>query len=263
MNVIEMTWTSRRTVIENIDFIDMRQSRLWILLVIALESVLPGTASADAVPLPAIAPPWTAPAGGAARWIATPAAPTIGPAPRFDPSDPEQCLTAAIYYEAAAEPRAGREAVAQVVLNRMRHSGYPKTVCDVVFQGSERRTGCQFTFTCDGSLARVPTPRLWAEANTIARDALAGAVATGLETALNYHADYVRPGWRTGLLRLGQIGAHVFYAPRGTAASPLPGRDAAPRAAEFAVWGIRIATVRSGGTVTPAPPAAMQGPLSR
>jgi len=66
------------------------------------------------------------------------------------------CLTQAVYYEAASEPDGGQRAVAQVVLNRVAHPAYPKTVCGVVYQGSERSTGCQFTFTCDGALARMP-----------------------------------------------------------------------------------------------------------
>ena len=69
------------------------------------------------------------------------------------------CLTAAIYYEAASELEDGQRAVAQVVLNRVRHPAYPATVCAVVYQGSTLPTGCQFTFTCDGSLDRPRSTR--------------------------------------------------------------------------------------------------------
>ena len=69
-----------------------------------------------------------------------------------------KCLAQAVYYESAREPQLGQEAVAQVVLNRLRHPAYPKSVCGVVYQGAARTTGCQFTFTCDGSLARAPSP---------------------------------------------------------------------------------------------------------
>jgi hypothetical protein len=75
-----------------------------------------------------------------------------------------QCLTSAIYYEAASEPDDGQRAVAQVVLNRVAHPSFPKTVCGVVFQGSEKSTGCQFTFTCDGALARLPNRYFWERA---------------------------------------------------------------------------------------------------
>ena len=62
----------------------------------------------------------------------------------------EQCLTQAIYYEAGFEPEEGRAGVAQVVLNRLRHPAFPKSVCGVVFQGAQLATGCQYSFTCDG-----------------------------------------------------------------------------------------------------------------
>ena len=79
-----------------------------------------------------------------------------------------ECLTSAVYYEAGSEPVDGQRAVAQVVLNRVRHPAFPSTVCDVVYQGSTRATGCQFTFTCDGSLARRPSADGWARARTVA-----------------------------------------------------------------------------------------------
>jgi len=121
------------------------------------------------------------------------------------------CMTAAVYYEAGSESPQGQAAVAQVVLNRMRHPAYPKTVCGVVFQGSERVTGCQFTFTCDGSLARTPSPLGWARARAVAGAALNGVVATGVGMSTHYHADFVVPYWAPRLVKIGQIGAHIFY----------------------------------------------------
>lgn len=121
------------------------------------------------------------------------------------------CLTAAIYYEAANEPVAGQAAVAQVVLNRSRHPAYPSNVCGVVFQGSERTTGCQFSFTCDGALARIPDPVRWASVRAIAISALSGSVASAVGNATHYHADYVLPYWAPRLVKVGQIGAHIFY----------------------------------------------------
>jgi hypothetical protein len=122
-----------------------------------------------------------------------------------------QCLTQAVYYEAAREPLQGQEAVAQVVLNRLRHPAYPKSVCGVVFQGSGRATGCQFTFTCDGSLRYAPQPALWARAQKVARQALAGFVMREVGSATHYHADYVSPYWAPTLVKLRQVGAHIFY----------------------------------------------------
>jgi len=131
------------------------------------------------------------------------------------------CLTAAVHYEAANEPAVGQAAVAQVVLNRVRHPAYPSTVCGVVFQGSERTTGCQFTFTCDGSLGRPPRPEAWARARAVASAALNGLVIPNVGMATHYHADYVAPIWATNLVKLGQIGVHIFY--RWTGTWGLPG----------------------------------------
>ena len=122
-----------------------------------------------------------------------------------------KCLTQAVYYEAANEPLTGRRAVAQVVLNRMRHPAYPKSVCGVVYQGAERRTGCQFSFTCDGALLRVPAAGRWGEAHAVAQAALAGYVEPSVGTATFYHADYVLPKWAFTLGKITQIGRHIFY----------------------------------------------------
>lgn len=130
------------------------------------------------------------------------------------------CLTQAIYYEAASEPDAGQRAVAQVVLNRVAHPAYPNTVCGVVFQGSERSTGCQFSFTCDGSLARVPSRMFWLRAESVARAALAGYVYKPVGLATHYHTIAVHPYWAPSLDYLGTIGAHRFYRFEGPAGQP-------------------------------------------
>jgi spore germination cell wall hydrolase CwlJ-like protein len=125
------------------------------------------------------------------------------------------CLTQAVYYEAATEGSDGQRAVAQVILNRMRHPGFPSTVCGVVYQGSELPTGCQFTFTCDGSLARPPIPSVWTKARKVAVEALAGHVFAAVGHATHYHADYVLPYWADSLAKQVQIGHHIFYRLKG------------------------------------------------
>ena len=131
------------------------------------------------------------------------------------------CLTAAIYYEAASEGALGQAAVAQVVLNRMRHPAFPKTVCGVVFQGQERTTGCQFSFTCDGAMARQPSAAGWARARAAAASALNGRVIPEVGMATHYHTDWVAPYWAERLVKLRQIDTHIFY--RWTGAWGLPG----------------------------------------
>ena len=122
-----------------------------------------------------------------------------------------ECLATAIYYEAGAEPLDGRRAVAQTVLNRVRHPAFVPSVCGVVYQGSTRLTGCQFSFTCDGSMWRRPSLSGWAEARALAARALAGAVFAPVGNATHYHADYVVPYWATSLAKITVVGRHIFY----------------------------------------------------
>jgi spore germination cell wall hydrolase CwlJ-like protein len=131
-----------------------------------------------------------------------------------------ECLAQAVYYEAAREPLNGQQAVAQVVLNRVRHPAYPKTVCGVVYQGSARARGCQFTFTCDGALRWGPEPALWSRARSVARRALAGYVDKDVGSATHYHAVYVAPYWAPTLVKLRQVGQHIFYRWSGTWGEP-------------------------------------------
>jgi spore germination cell wall hydrolase CwlJ-like protein len=121
------------------------------------------------------------------------------------------CLAQAVYYESAREPALGQAAVAQVVLNRLRHPAYPKSVCGVVYQGAARATGCQFTFTCDGSLSHAPPVSMWNQAQAVARRALGGFVVKDVGSATHYHAAYVAPYWAPTLVKMKQIGQHIFY----------------------------------------------------
>lgn len=121
-----------------------------------------------------------------------------------------KCLTEAIYYEAGFEPIEGRRAVAQVVLNRMRHPAFPKSVCGVVYEGATQPI-CQFSFSCDGSLLRAPQQAAWLAAQKIASAALHGRVEQSVGSATHYHANYVAPFWAPRLVKLAQIGTHIFY----------------------------------------------------
>jgi hypothetical protein len=121
------------------------------------------------------------------------------------------CLATAGWYEAGNDI-AGQRAVMQVVLNRVRHPSFPKSVCGVVFQGSERTTGCQFSFTCDGSMTRrIPSRQAWARSTVLAEAALSGAVDPAVRQATHFHADYVNPWWASKLEPINKVGAHIFY----------------------------------------------------
>lgn len=122
-----------------------------------------------------------------------------------------KCLAQAIYYEARSEKRIGQVAVADVVLNRVASPLFPNSICGVVFQGSERRTGCQFSFTCDGSMTIKLNQRKWASSEELAGAILAGLRAPVSRNATHYHADYVSPYWAPRLTPTATIGTHKFY----------------------------------------------------
>ncbi|MEA1014099.1 cell wall hydrolase [Sphingosinicella sp. LY1275] len=182
-------------------------------------------ALADAAPAPPSGPslpPAQAEAANAALPFAAGAV-TPAAAFRLNGAVPDRmraldCLADAIYYEAASESEEGQRAVAQVVLNRVRHPAYPNSVCGVVYQGPMRAGGgCQFTFTCDGSLLRGRAGAAWARARRIAADALAGRVDTRVGLATHYHTSAVFPHWAPKLEKAAVIGAHIFYRFPGTA----------------------------------------------
>jgi len=140
-----------------------------------------------------------------------PAQPFVLQASAADRAQAVQCLAQAVYFEAGREPADGQAAVAQTVLNRLRHPDYPKSVCGVVYQGASLKTGCQFSFTCDGSLNRPLVPSVWTEAQDVAKRALNGYVMAAVGEATHYHADYVQPYWSPTLVKITQIGQHIFY----------------------------------------------------
>lgn len=122
-----------------------------------------------------------------------------------------ECLTQAVYYEARGETPAGQAAVAQVVINRARHPSFPKTICGVVFQGAQGRGACQFSFACDGSMRKRRDAGAWDRATRVATRALSGTVMNGVGTSTHFHTINVSPGWGPRLVRVGQVGLHVFY----------------------------------------------------
>ncbi|MDB5677416.1 cell wall hydrolase [Sphingomonas bacterium] len=224
----------------------------------------------------------------------TTAAPAYAAAPAFNalaatasPDDAARaldCLTKAVYYEANNQSDDGQRAVAQVVLNRVRDRAFPSSVCGVVYQGSTRSTGCQFTFTCDGSLSRRPSQAGWDRARAVASAALAGSVYAPVGSATFYHANYVSPWWANSMDKVATVGAHIFYRWRGgmenalafrqpySGSEPsLTGRTTAPGASiaytgEEAVGSVVIhrgvlpsAPVTTGAAVTKAVPADATG----
>lgn len=151
------------------------------------------------------------------------------------------CLTQAVYFEARGESPAGQAAVAQVVLNRVSKAGFPKSVCGVVFQGSARGAGCQFSFACDGSMNRGRESQAWAQARHIASRALAGAVMTAVGDATHFHTVHVTPGWSREFRQVAQVGLHIFYRTgRSQAKTILAEAPSAPPAPDLRVAEARL-----------------------
>lgn len=138
------------------------------------------------------------------------------PAP-FRLADPSEsghdldCLTAAVYYEARGETKAGQAAVAQVVLNRVRNRNFPKTVCGVVYQGAAGHS-CQFSFACDGAAEGRREQGAWTRARSVAARALGGYVMPQVAGATHFHVASLGAVWGGSMVRIAQIGEHVFYA---------------------------------------------------
>jgi spore germination cell wall hydrolase CwlJ-like protein len=128
------------------------------------------------------------------------------------------CLTEAVYFEARGETPRGQAAVAQVVLNRVASPNFPKSVCGVVFQGAAH-AGCQFSFACDGSMRRGLETAAWDRARHIAERALAGVAGGGIGSATHFHTVDVQPDWGPQMIRVAQVGLHIFYRPNPHAAA--------------------------------------------
>ena len=239
---------------------------------VATAAVVPsltGSAAAETPPAPppmvyrAIAPdqavklnaaiPLSGDAGAAARPF------VLGSANAAARANALECLTSAIYYEAGQESLDGQRAVAQVVLNRVRHPAFPASVCGVVYQGSLRQTGCQFTFTCDGSMARAPMREEWSRAKAVAEAALAGAVYAPVGNATHYHANYVFPYWAPTLAKAAVVGAHIFYRWSGGWGRPgaFSQRYASIESNPATLRSAALAVIRNPIVNTPATMAAM------
>lgn len=126
-----------------------------------------------------------------------------------------RCMTEAIYYEAGNQSSLGKEAVATVIMNRVRHKNYPATICGVVYQHTYKDDlkVCQFSFTCQEKYK--PHYGLWKESKIIAQRVLKNYyhsdILKSLDKALWFHAVYVNPFWSQQKVLITQIGDHLFY----------------------------------------------------
>ena len=136
-------------------------------------------------------------------------------------TDPQEleCMTKNIYFESALESTAGKLAVAQVTLNRVKSPHYPNTVCTVVYQGKHYETGfpvrdrCQFSWYCDGKHDTPSMGKMWGESQKVAKYVLENKKLLDItDGATHYHADYIEnPRWAIARHRTMQIDTHIFY----------------------------------------------------
>ena len=121
------------------------------------------------------------------------------------------CIAVAIYFEARGEPLAGRFAVAEVVINRMRDPRYPDDACSVVYDGGEAKYECQFSFFCDGLSDQPEDNVSWRVAQVIAKAVYEGRAAPMVGEATHYHTVRVNPDWAQTGQEVVKISDHVFY----------------------------------------------------
>lgn len=128
-----------------------------------------------------------------------------------------ECLALNIYREGGYEPVEGRIAIAQVTMNRVASPDFPNDICGVVYQKNVvvSKVVCQFSWYCDANhRSRKVNEEAYQESYEVAKKVLLeGFRLDGLKDALYYHADYVQPRWK--LERIGKIGTHIFYKPKG------------------------------------------------
>lgn len=132
-----------------------------------------------------------------------------------------RCLAEGIYFEARGEPWSGQLAVGRVILNRVKSTNYPDTVCGVVYQNRHMHNRCQFSFACDGKPDKIANFEVWYRTRGYAAWLLANEpkgsdrseyyVLASLDSATHYHANYVQPHWAKFLELTTRIGNHIFY----------------------------------------------------
>ncbi len=146
--------------------------------------------------------------------ITKPEAQAVDPVGKEPLDDAITCLSRTIYWETRGEGAAGMEAVANVVMNRLGHEGFPNTICEVVRQGREQGA-CQFSWWCDGRSDDAEENESYAIAKEVARKALNRQLTDRTGGALYFHQRKVTPSWSTEYIKTVEVGEHVFYKPRG------------------------------------------------
>ena len=128
-----------------------------------------------------------------------------------------QCLATNIYFEANNQPFVEKQAIAHVVLNRVKDKHFPNTICEVVYQavldsnGNPILNKCQFSWYCDGKSERILDFDGYQEAFNVAEYVIEIQPKDITEGSLWYHAVYVNPRWAKDYVKIARIDTHIFY----------------------------------------------------
>jgi N-acetylmuramoyl-L-alanine amidase len=163
--------------------------------------------------------------------------------PFFSDKDVE-CLARNIFYESGGEPLEGKVAVGIVTINRSQDSRFPSTLCEVVHQRTTvsvpkkvvevrtvktgflakpqqvqevkttwvQKVVYQFSWVGQRVPRIKPDDPRWIESKQVAEELARGGYKeyqAKYSEAMNFHAVYVKPGWR--LPKIGRVGNHIFY----------------------------------------------------
>ena len=150
----------------------------------------------------------------AAESITKPQAQSVDPTGEEPLEDAITCLARTIYWEANRKDNAEMEAIANVVMNRLGHKGFPTPICGVVKQGHEQGA-CQFSWWCDGRPDDAKEDEPYSHAKEIARKALNQQIKDPTDGALYFHNREITPYWSNEYIRTVEVGEHVFYKPAG------------------------------------------------
>lgn len=133
------------------------------------------------------------------------------------------CMRTNMYFEARNQKSDDAYiAVGYTVLNRVKSSRYPNSICGVVTQAKRDANGqpirhkCQFSWYCDGkpdvpNLANVIERKAWERAGELAAQVMRNEVDNPIGDATMYHANYVSPSWKRAFQKVAVIESHIFY----------------------------------------------------
>jgi len=119
------------------------------------------------------------------------------------------CMVRAVHFEAEGESKSGKQAVANVILNRVKSSKFPNTICGVIEQGQTHANGvpkknkCHFSWYCDGKsddikIKNKPQRNSFEETALIAFKVVNGELGDITYGANHYYAhDKVTPYWKS------------------------------------------------------------------